>query len=363
MTRPSLTRTVAAIALVAVAAMALLLARPSAGDAAGLYVGVKGNKIVDGKGRPIRLIGVSRSGTEYMCEEEKGFFDGPSDLASIEAMKSWHINVVRVPLNESCWLGTGGMGPNFSGAIYHREIRQYIERLETLGLYTILDLHWAAPGNHRASGIIPMPDEDHALDFWRGVAEEFKGNRSVIFDLYNEPRPGVGWNCWENGCEVEDEYYGRYKAVGMRAMVETVRSTGAENPLILSGTEWGRNLNGWASHIPPDPDHALIAANHTYLGVTTCEAACKKAIVKVHRRYPVVTAELGQMDCKDNYIKGYMKWADRIGISYLGWAWDAGNGWTCTGGPTLISDYAGTPTPMGIGFREHLRALYRARAK
>jgi aryl-phospho-beta-D-glucosidase BglC (GH1 family) len=350
------------LAAVLVAATALLLLRPTDGDAA-LYIGVKGNKLVNGKGQSIRLLGVSRSGTEYKCAEEDGFFEGPTDMASIEVMKSWHINSVRVPLNESCWLGTGGIDPEFSGNAYRQQIREFVGRLQSVGLYVILDLHWAAPGNNRAGGIIPMPDADHALDFWRSVANEYKENHAVIFDLYNEPRPEVNWECWENGCEVEDQYFGRYAVVGMRQMVETVRSTGAEQPLILTGTKWGQNLRGWLSHVPPDPDHAEIAANHTYAEFTECLAKCKKAIVNVHRTYPVVTAEFGQSDCQSTYIDPYMEWADKEGISYLAWAWDSGPGWGCTEGPSLISDYSGTPTEFGLGFREHLRALYRARQK
>jgi endoglucanase len=71
----------------------------------------------------------------------------------------------------------------------------------------------------------------------------------------------------------------------------------------------------------------------------------------------VVTGELGEGDCRDSYIDGYMPWADRHGVSYLAWAWDAHGGWTCAAGPSLIKDYDGTPTAFGIGFREHLRAL------
>lgn len=52
-----------------------------------------------------------------------------------------------------------------------------------------------------------------------------------------------------------------------------------------------------------------------------------------------------------------MRWADRHGVSYLGWGWFIAPGLTCEEGPTLISDYAGTPTRFGIGLREHLRAI------
>ncbi len=65
------------------------------------------------------------------------------------------------------------------------------------------------------------------------------------------------------------------------------------------------------------------------------------------------------MNCRHGYSDAYMRWADRQRISYLGWAWNAD--WTCEDGPALISDYAGTPTPYGVGLKRHLAGLWRAR--
>ncbi len=70
----------------------------------------------------------------------------------------------------------------------------------------------------------------------------------------------------------------------------------------------------------------------------------------------MVFGELGETDCHHGYVDGMMRFADRHGISYLGWAWDAG-GWSCTAGPSLITSYQGTPTAFGVGFRDHFRAL------
>ena len=58
----------------------------------------------------MQLRGVNRSGLEYACIQGWGFFDSPHpdtiDIAAmIAAMRSWDIDVVRVPLNEDCWLG------------------------------------------------------------------------------------------------------------------------------------------------------------------------------------------------------------------------------------------------------------------
>lgn len=46
-----------------------------------------------------------------------------------------------------------------------------------------------------------------------------------------------------------------------------------------------------------------------------------------------------------------MNWFDAKGASYLGWTW---NTWDCSTGPSLISDYNGTPTGFGAGLRARL---------
>jgi hypothetical protein len=298
---------------------------------------------------------VNRSGTESACQQGNGIFQGPSDAASIAAIKNWDANAVRVPLNESCWLGINGVPAQYSGAAYREAIVGFVDRLTEAGLYSILDLQFAAPGAEQAESIIPMPDADHAPAFWEGVATTFRDNRAVVFDLYNEPHD-VGWRCWERGCDVHDRLVGDYRAAGMRELVAAVRSTGARQPLLLGGIGWGRNLNRWLAHLPPDPAHALVASNHTY-NFAACLRDCRAHLAQIATRHPVITGELGEGDCRHRYIDPYMRWADRHGISYLGWAWDAHGGWTCHSGPTLIKDYDGTPTAFGIGFREHLRAL------
>jgi endoglucanase len=333
--------------------------------ASGLELRVRDNHLVDRGGKVIRLLGVNRSGAEYACIQGYGFFDGPTDQQSIRAMKSWHINAVRVPLNEDCWLGINGVKPEFGGAPYRQAIEAFVARLNRAGLYVILDLHVAAPGSEKAVGIIPLPDADHAPDFWRSVAATFASNHSLAFDLYNEPHD-VGWDCWLRGCMLPaggegSQQHPAYRAAGMQDLVDAVRSTGAQQPVMAGGRGYARNLAGWLAHRPLDPAGQLAASEHNYGRLAPCGPSCKQAIVGVARVNPVVVGELGETDCRHGYIDRWLPWADRHGISYLGWTWDAvaPGSWTCGGGPSLIENYEGKPTPFGIGFRNHLRALAR----
>src|SRR4051812_39276621 len=137
---------------------------------------VVGNQIRNGAGQPVRLLGVNRSGTEYACIQGWGIFDGPSDPVSIQSIAAWNTNVVRVPLNEDCWLAINGSPPLYSGATYQAAIAAYVTALNAADLIAILELHWSAPGAQQATGQNPMPDRDHSVTFWTQVANAYKTN-------------------------------------------------------------------------------------------------------------------------------------------------------------------------------------------
>jgi endoglucanase len=316
-------------------------------------VHVVGNSLVDANGRPLRLLGVSLSGPEYACIQGLGIFAGPTDARSIAAMKAWRINVVRVPLNEQCWLGTGASPAAYSGAQYRAAIRAYVSRLGAAGLYAILDLHWSAPGRSAAArGQQAMADLAHAPAFWTSVAREFKHDGAVLFDLYNEPR-SISWACWRDGCKLPEGW----RAAGMQTLLLAVRRAGADQPVIAAGADSGNDLSAWLRYRPRDPAHQLVAGLHAYDTQPCATVSCWNEEVRpVARAVPVIATEMGQGGCAHSYIDRFMSWADSEGISYVAWAWDP---FGCAA-PALIQSWDGQPTAYGKGFRGHLRRTRRA---
>jgi endoglucanase len=331
---------------------------------------VSGDKLVNSHGTRVVLHGVDRSGTEYMCVQGNGIFDGPNNQASISAMKRWGVTAVRVPLNEACWNAESYVNSAFAGANYHKAIKAYVHLLNRNGIVAILDLHWtdgaySGPGGGCTSAEAvcqkPMPDAAQAVPFWTSVAKTFKGNNAVIFDLFNEPFPEQadgdndteGWQCWLNGGTCAGI---SYQVAGMQSLVNAVRSTGAKNVLMLGGLEWSNDLVGWLAHKPKDPDHNLVASWHSYNFNTCDNKACWSSQVRpIINKVPVIAGEIGESDCADGYVHPLMKWLDRRSTSYLAWAWNSD--FNCSSGPGLISSYTGTPTGYGIGVRRHLRYL------
>ena len=274
-------------------------------------------------------------------------------------MASWHGNAVRLPLNEDCWLGINGVNPLYGGAAYQQAIEAYVATLHQAGLYVIVDLHWNAPGTIAAAAQQPLPDADHAGDFWQSVATAFASDPAVVFDLYNEPflygsymqnAGGDAWACWLDGCGLNQYLTGgnpytlpyAWNAIGMQQLVTIVRGTGAKNPIMIGGLDWANDLSGWLAHMPKDPQNAIVASWHSYPGETCNSAACwTSAVAPVAAVVPVVTGEIGDHVCSaTTFVEALVPWLDSQGISYVGWTW---NTWgDCDN--VLITTYAGAPT-------------------
>jgi endoglucanase len=318
---------------------------------------VRGNQLVNAASERIRLFGVNRSGTEYACVVGVGTFSGPSDAASIAAMASWHINAVRVPLNEDCWLGINGVAAAYGGANYRNAIAAYVRNLNAAGLVAILDLHWNAADALLSDRQQVMADADHAPSFWTSVAELFRRNRGVIFDLYNEPRD-ISWNCWLLGCQTREGWW----TAGMQSLIDAVRATGARQPIMVGGLAHAGDLSGWLSHPLHDPLRQLIASAHVYNAGYCVTLVCwNRTLGPVAEHVPIVTGELGEWDGESGFITTYMKWTEsqwrryHRSVSFLGWAWDVAQG---VQGPSLVASYDGTPTTFGLGFRTYLAGLF-----
>lgn len=345
---------------------------PSTVSAAGSVTGlhVVGNQIRNGANQTVRLRGVNRPSPEYACIQNWGVIAGDTSAASIQAMVSWNINVVRLPLNEDCWLDVNmdDINPAYRGSNYRNTIFDYVSRLTDAGLAVILDLHWSAPGTQKATGQMPMPDRDHSPAFWQSVANTFKSNSAVIFDLFNEPYPDsnvdstAAWTCLRSGTTGVGSCPGvGFAAAGMQELLDVVRGTGATNLVMIPGVGYTGLLTRWIEFKPVDSLNPpnIAASTHIYPEGSWCrEITCwNTQLAPVAAAYPLIIGEMGQTSCAHNLIDGVMDWADARQQHYLAWAW-----WTepC-GSPAyygLISNHTtGAPRPgYGEGYRNRLLA-------
>jgi len=323
---------------------------------------VKGNKIVNHLGQQVILRGINRSGTEYMCINGNGIFDGHSDNASVQAIKNWGINEVNIPINEDCWLGINGVPFAIGGINYQQAIINYTKLLEGSGIYPVISMFWNASGTHRATGIAPMPDADHAVDLWKSLAGVFKADTAVIFRLAEEPYPAnnsdtsSAWQCWKDGGASCNE---GYKVVGFQDLLNTVRSAGAKNIVQLSGVQYANSMSQFLKYKPSDPEGNSMAVVDIYPDLNPCgNIDCyDREYAPIIGKIPLMAGEFGESVngniCSIEKSNILMDWFDQHNSGYSAWTWNTwGN--NC-GNLSLIADYDGTPhSPNGINYKSHL---------
>ena len=334
---------------------------------------VSGNTLVDANGNTVILQGVDKMGTEYECENDAVFDNTGLNISNttvpgaafIQALASWNVNAVRIPLNEDCWLGINGV--SVGGSAYQQPIIDFVNELNQNGMYAILDLHWNAGGTTVPTAQAGMADTDHSPAFWTSVATTFKGNNAVLFDLFNEPYISA-WSCWlSGGCSTNG-----FTVAGMQQLLDNVRATGATNVVMIGGLSYANYLNEWLANEPVDTlNPPQIAASwHSYneddSNCSVSDVSCLQAnwnnrLVGVPAAVPVVTGEFGEYDCTDTYDDILLPWMTQEGLSHLAWAFNvqATDPTVCTVppdglGPTnLISDSTGTPLAGGVGINAY----------
>ena len=342
-----------------------------------LAIRVQGNQLVNAQGQVVRLIGVDRLG-ECM---NGVVLHGPTDQSSVDQLTRWHINVVRIVMNEDCWLGINGApGGGLTAQALHSAIVDYVNLLNQNGIYVIFDLHTNAPGTLTSTAQQVMADEDHAPAYWTSVANTFKDNPAVILEPYNEPHITTAdadttnpWACWRNGCEVTIYNTAdggptkklKWQGAGMQQLVNVIRVTGATNVITLGGLSFSNDLSQILAYLPKDPNHQLAATFHSYKGWGCGTETCwNDTIAPVAKQIPVLTDEMGEEDCQQTYVGPYMSWADAHGISYLAWVWVVGG---CGSSQTiglpagnwgLLSDWNGDLNKYGLPIVQHFKQVF-----
>ena len=146
--------------------------------------------------QPAWLRGVNRSGLEYTEPTHAGFL-AAAEFTEDEVrwiVSDWGANIIRVPFNQD-WALHGRK--HCSPEEYQASLDHVISWASALGAYTILDLQWLdaetvyGHTRHPRRGktpnrVAPTPDANTSV-LWRTLAERYRDEPAVLFDLFNEP--------------------------------------------------------------------------------------------------------------------------------------------------------------------------------
>jgi endoglucanase len=286
---------------------------------------VVGNQVLDKNGAVHYFHGVDRPSLEWSTSGEN------ISAGDFKAMAAWKANVVRIALNQDSWLfGNGVKG-------YQTRVQWAVEWAKRAGLDVILDLHWSDQGGSVSPDQQKMADVN-SIAFWKSVADLYKDDGRVLFELYNEPHD-ISWEVWLNGGDA-----GGFTAVGMQQLYDAVRSTGANNIVIAGGLDWAFDLSGVATHLIQGVN--IMYATHPY-GMNNWKpiSSFDSKWGYLTASYPVIATEFGDgnLECTTDYTSAVIDYADRNGAHWTAWAWYVGG---CKF-PSLIVDWSGAPSAAG----------------
>lgn len=249
---------------------------------------VSGNKLVNDQGRTVILQGVNVPSLEWSGRGEQ------VNRSAKVALVDWKANVIRVPVHNGYWFGRGKGAKETSNDAdaYRRTVDDLVKIAAGQGAYLILDLH-----------LFGGPQAD-AVEFWKDAAARYKNNPAVLFDLFNEPT-GITWDLWQKGGpkEVKDKKTGEVsvvQVVGMQALIDAVRSTGARNVVIAGGMSFAYDLSGvLEGHaLTESGGNGLVYATHFY----NWHRGWEKRFLALASKYPLLVGEFGADVKKMNFV-------------------------------------------------------------
>ncbi len=313
---------------------------------------VVGNQIQTVDGQRVWLQGVSIPSMEWSG-------GGENILKSVgEAVENWNANVIRLPVRDDFWFGTGPY-QNDGGAFYRQLVDDVVNLAAAHGAYTVIDLH-----RYRA------PRAEHAK-FWREVATKYKNHPAVLFELINEPHD-ISWEVWKNGGFVStdkrstdalaenDQKLEGFESIGMQALLDSVREVGAKNLVLVGGLDWAYDLSGvLEGYALDDRDgHGIVYSTHVY----PWKSDWKNKFMTVAEKHPIFIGECGAPRERFDFIpperhEDPATWVpDFLGLvqkqryHWTGWCFHP------KAAPRLLEDWDYTPTPhWGVPARDALR--------
>lgn len=248
---------------------------------------VKGTNIVDKNEQVIQLKGISTHGLQWYPQ-----------YVNKEAFKfmrdEWGINVVRLAMYTDSNVG-------YTKEL-HKIVKEGINYATELGLYVIVDWHILSDGN-------PNTYKSEAISFFEEIANEYKDNENIIYEICNEPNGNVSWQ--------------RDIKPYAQDVIKAIRKINTDAIIICGTPTWSQDVDVVAKSPIEGYDNIMYAlhfysATHTDWLRTRVQRAIDSGL-------PIFVSEFGICDASGNGAIDYnqseewMKFLNKNNISLVLW--------------------------------------------
>lgn len=265
---------------------------------------VDGTTLRTPDGSEVRLRGVNvcslefdSAGANWQLEADGGSLT----LDTLAARDRWHVNAVRMPINQE-WLLTD--------ETYLARVEALIDAAAVRGVYVLLDVQWerGLKTDPYQLNILKRPtfglgNTTEAL--WHLAAGRWSNRDNLLFDVINEPHDVAPADL----------------SVDMQQMLDRLAQRAPLTPVVVGGPDWAHSLDWWRQH--PLKGANVIYSAHEYLPYDP-PSSFDEHFVKPAQTLPVLVAEFGpdQSTLIDTAeaagVDGWMPWAIGCGLTLDG---------------------------------------------
>lgn len=252
---------------------------------------VNGTNIIDENGEKFQLKGVSTHGLQWYPQYvNKETFEYMRD--------NWKINAVRLAMYSD-----PNVGYNTN---LHKIVENGVEYATDAGLYVIIDWHILSDGN-------PNTNKVAAIKFFKEMAEKYKENNNVIYEICNEPNGDVQW-------ERDIKPYAQ-------DVIKEIREIDEDAIIVVGTPTWSQDVDVVAKS-PINGYENIMYTLHFY-AATHKDYLRQKLNTALNAGLPIFVTEFGICDASGNGavdIEEANKWIDYLNSNNISWmCWNLSN--------------------------------------
>ena len=228
---------------------------------------VKGSSIVNAKGTPFVIKGVSTHGLAWYPQYV--------NKSAFSSLKKEGVNTIRLALYTEEYNGYCNSGRDNQKNL-EKLIDKGVKEATALGMYVIIDWHILSDGN-------PLTHKKEAKAFFKKIAKKYNGYTNILFEICNEPNGGDG--SWKN-----------IKSYA-NAVIKTIRSVNKKAIIIVGTPTWSQDVDVAAAS--PLKGNNIAYAFHFYAS-THKQDFRDKLETAVKNGLPVIVSEFGLSEASGN---------------------------------------------------------------
>ncbi len=249
------------------------------------HLQVIGTKLCNEKSEPIILRGMSSHGMQW-------YGDFVTD-GSIKILSDYGSNLFRIAMY------TAENGYISNSSFIKQKVIDAVDMVIKNDMYVIIDWHILSDGN-------PMTYLEQSKAFFKEMAQRYKGNPAVIYEICNEPNGNVSW-------QNDIKPYAQQ-------VIQEIREIDEKAIILVGSSTWSQDVDIVADN-QLEFDNIMYTC-HFYSGTHT-DWLRQKVDYALSKNAPIFVTEWGTSDASGNggvYKEETQKWLDFMKERNISWA-------------------------------------------